>query len=192
MTANSSTNTCLQVVASGLLARSASSVPSIALSTVCHSAAERGLRPASASSHDISRSLIRVLAPARSPLSTSPAVSTTIARKGERSPSFDAAAKAVATKFGERSRFKEATPSSGKARVAIRTSFLMAGIFLLERVATLLKLCAAFECASARSQTSAIAFAFERSRLMLSRTTNPVMTTRNAMLVRMVPSPSPP
>src|SRR5712671_3491630 len=60
---------CLHLVASGVLARSASSARSMALSTVCQSAAARGFKAASASSHWVSRSLIRILAPARSPLS---------------------------------------------------------------------------------------------------------------------------
>src|SRR3984893_560371 len=89
MIARRSLNDCLQLAASGALARKASRARSIALSTLCHSGAALGFNPASASSHCVSRSLMRVLAPARSPLSTSAAVSATIARKDERSPSFD-------------------------------------------------------------------------------------------------------
>src|SRR6267378_2165553 len=66
-TDNSSVTACLHLAASGVPARSASSARSIALSTVCQSAAARGFNPASASSHLVSRSLIRVLAPGRSP-----------------------------------------------------------------------------------------------------------------------------
>ena len=76
-----------QAALSGERARSASRARSIALSTRCHSDDARGFSPASASSHAVSRSLIRVLAPARSPLSTNALASTTIARKPERSPS---------------------------------------------------------------------------------------------------------
>src|SRR6195256_2457011 len=88
-TDNSSVTACLHLAASGVLARSASSARSIALSTVCQSAAARGFKAASASSHCVSRSLIRVLALARSPLSTSAETSTTMVRNGVRSPSFD-------------------------------------------------------------------------------------------------------
>ena len=61
----------------------------MALSSACHSAGARGLSEGSASSQEVSRSLIRTLAPPRSPLSTSAAESTTITRKEERSPSLD-------------------------------------------------------------------------------------------------------
>src|SRR6195256_4725285 len=84
-----SVTACLHLAASGVLARSASSARSIALSTVCQSAAARGFKAASASSHWVSRSLIRVLAPARSPLSIKADTSTTMLRNGVRSPSFD-------------------------------------------------------------------------------------------------------
>src|ERR1700682_1371725 len=67
MADNNSATVCLHLAASGVLARRASSARSIALSTVCQSAAARGFNPASASSHWVSRSLIRALAPARSP-----------------------------------------------------------------------------------------------------------------------------
>lgn len=50
---------CLQSAALGMWARSASRARTIALSTLCHSAATRGPSPASASSHDVSRFLIR-------------------------------------------------------------------------------------------------------------------------------------
>src|SRR5882757_11533888 len=60
MDSNSATD-CLHLVASGVLARNASSARSMALSTVCQSAAARGFKAASASSHWVSRSLIRVL-----------------------------------------------------------------------------------------------------------------------------------
>src|ERR1700738_1545716 len=86
---NNSATACLHLAASGVLARSASSARSIALSTVCQSAAARGFNAASASSHCVSRSLMRVLAPARSPLSTSAETSATMVRNGVRSPSFD-------------------------------------------------------------------------------------------------------
>src|SRR6476659_3369340 len=89
---------CLHFAASGAPARSASSARSIALSTVCQSAAARGFNPASASSHLVSRSLIRVLAAGRSPLSISAATSTTMLRNGVRSPSFAVAASANGTK----------------------------------------------------------------------------------------------
>src|SRR5260370_36124769 len=89
MTARRSLRDCLQLAAFGALARNASRARSIALSTLCHSGAARGFNPASASSHWVSRSLMRALAPARSPLSTRAAVSTTMTRKGERSPRFD-------------------------------------------------------------------------------------------------------
>src|SRR6202043_3925633 len=92
MVASRSAKDCLQAAGSGLLARNASSARSIALSTVCHSAGERGLSEGSASSQVISRSLIRVFAPPRSPFSTRDAVSTTMARYDERSPSFGAVA----------------------------------------------------------------------------------------------------
>src|SRR5438270_11569576 len=85
---NSATD-CLLLVASGVLVRSASRARSMALSTVCQSAAARGFKAASASSHWVSRSLIRVLAFARFPLSTSAETSTTMVRNGVRSPSFD-------------------------------------------------------------------------------------------------------
>src|SRR2546423_11016477 len=88
MDSNSATD-CLHLVALGVLARSASSARSMALSTVCQSAAARDFKAASASSHWVSRSLIRVLAPARSPLSSSAETSTTMVRNGVRSPSFD-------------------------------------------------------------------------------------------------------
>src|ERR1700704_1135788 len=88
MDSNSATD-CLHLVASGVLTRSASSARSMALSTVCQSAAARGFKAASASSHWVSRSLIRVLASARSPLSSSAETSTTMVRNGVRSPSFD-------------------------------------------------------------------------------------------------------
>src|SRR5882672_11458864 len=98
ITDNSSVTACLHLAASGVLARSASSARSIALSTVCQSAAARGFKPASASSHWVSRSLIRILAPARSPLSINVETSTTMVRNGVRSPSFDdIAASASAT-----------------------------------------------------------------------------------------------
>src|SRR6267143_4255505 len=86
---STSATDCLHLVASGVLARSASSARSMALSTVCQSAAARGFKAASASSHWVSRSLIRVLASARLPLSTSAETSTTMVRNGVRSPSFD-------------------------------------------------------------------------------------------------------
>src|SRR5437899_1602539 len=86
---SNSATVCLHLAASGVLARSASSARSMALSTVCQSAAARGFKAASASSHWVSRSLIRVLARARSPLSTSAETSATMVRNGVRSPSFD-------------------------------------------------------------------------------------------------------
>src|SRR5216684_7578824 len=99
MTDNNSATACLHLAASGVLARSASSARSIALSTVCQSAAARGFKAASASSHWVSRSLMRVLAPAKSPLSIKAETSTTTLRNGVRSPSFDAiAASASGTK----------------------------------------------------------------------------------------------
>src|SRR3984893_7250158 len=62
MTDSSSVTACLHLAASGVLARSASSARSIALSTVCQSAAARGFNAASASSHCASRALLLVLA----------------------------------------------------------------------------------------------------------------------------------
>src|SRR6202023_3563005 len=87
---------CLQATGSGLLARRAARARSIALSTTCHCAGARGFSEGSASSQDVSRSLILAFAPGRSPLSTSAVVSTTIARKTVRSPSGDVAAVAAA------------------------------------------------------------------------------------------------
>src|SRR5260370_36931359 len=89
MTDSSSVRASWHLAASGVLARSASSARSIALSTVCQSAAVRGFNPASASSHSVSRSLIRVLAPARSPLPFNADTATTMVQNGVRSPSFD-------------------------------------------------------------------------------------------------------
>src|SRR5712672_1402183 len=80
---------CSQAAALGGLARRAARARSMALSTVCQSAAARGFSPASASSHEVSRSLMRAFAPARSPLSRKVFVSTTIVLNFERSPSFD-------------------------------------------------------------------------------------------------------
>jgi hypothetical protein len=51
MADNNSATVCLHLAASGVLARRASSARSIALSTVCQSAAARGFNEASASSH---------------------------------------------------------------------------------------------------------------------------------------------
>src|SRR5258708_2160339 len=95
---NRSASNCLQLAASGLLARTASRARSIALSTRCQSAAARGFNDASASSHWVSRSLMRVLAPARSPLSTSAETPTGVGGKGVgwRSPA-DIAASASGT-----------------------------------------------------------------------------------------------
>src|SRR5258708_21205271 len=92
ISASRSRRDCLHAAASGLLARNAASARSIALSTACQSAAARGFSDGSASSHEVSRSLIRVFAVPRLFLSTSEAVSTTIARNGDRSPSLDAVA----------------------------------------------------------------------------------------------------
>ena len=86
--------------ASGILARSADNARSMALSTKCHSVADLGFREGSASSHEVSRSLMRFLAPTKSPLSTRDAVSATIVRNGERLPSFAAAASAAGTSRG--------------------------------------------------------------------------------------------
>src|SRR3981189_3896463 len=77
MADNNSATFCLHLGASGVLARRASSARSIALSTVCQSAAARGFNEASASSHWVSRSLMRVLGPAKSPLSIKAETSTT-------------------------------------------------------------------------------------------------------------------
>src|SRR3984893_17958736 len=92
MVARRSVRACLQAAGSGLLARNAARARSIALSTVCHSAGARGFSEGSASSQDVSRSLIRAFAAARSPLSTRDDVSTMMVRNAERSPSLDAAA----------------------------------------------------------------------------------------------------
>src|SRR5260370_18041716 len=86
---NNSATVCLHLAGCGVLARSGSSARSIALSKVCQSVAARGFNAASASSHCVSRSLMRVLAPARSPLSSRAETSMTMVRKGVRSPSFD-------------------------------------------------------------------------------------------------------
>src|SRR6266853_2838942 len=90
----------LQDAASGALARRAASARSMALSMACHSAAERGFSEGSASSQDVSRSLILIFAAARSPLATKAAESTTMTRKGDRSPIFEA----VRAAAGDRNR----------------------------------------------------------------------------------------
>src|SRR5450830_1371844 len=94
---SSSSIVALQSVCFGLPARRASSELSMALSSTCQSLAARGLRPASAESQVSSRSLIRVLAPARSFLSTRAATSTAMFWKADRSPSFEAVAWLAAT-----------------------------------------------------------------------------------------------
>ena len=99
-----SASDCLQAVESGSLARNVAKARSIALSTTCHSRGERGLREGSASSQDVSKSFIRAFAPARSPLSTNAAVSTTMRRNGERSPSVDAAAAGMKATIQEATR----------------------------------------------------------------------------------------
>src|SRR5260370_41685057 len=86
---NNSATVCLHLAASGVLARSASSARSIALSTVCQLAAARGFNAASASSHCVSRSLMRVLAPARSPLSSRAETSMPVVRMVVSAPRLD-------------------------------------------------------------------------------------------------------
>src|ERR1700704_2137290 len=113
---------CSQAAALGGLARRAANARSMALSTVCQSAAARGLSPASASSHDVSRSLMRVFAPERSLLSTSAFVSSTIARNCDRSPSLDGEA-ACASVTIEELPVTNAAPASVGA--AARTEDMM-------------------------------------------------------------------
>src|SRR4051794_20094758 len=86
MVARRAERDCLQVAACGWSARRSSRARSIALSTVCQGFGARGLSEGSSSSQEVSRSLIRAFAPARSPLSTRAAVSTTMALNEERSP----------------------------------------------------------------------------------------------------------
>ena len=93
---NNSSRDFLQASASGLLARNAASARSIALSTMCQSAAARGFSDASTSSQDVSRSFILAFAPAKSPFLTRADVSTAIDRNFYKSPSFETSA-AIAT-----------------------------------------------------------------------------------------------
>src|ERR1700730_14347447 len=95
MTVRRSANASWHALASGVDARSASRARSMALSIVCQSDAARGFRPASASSHDVSRSLTRALAAARAPLSAKDFVSTPIVLNLVRSPSFEGVAAAA-------------------------------------------------------------------------------------------------
>src|SRR5690349_20156130 len=71
----------------GLPARNAVRASSISPSSWCHLPESRGLSPASASSQATSRSLIRVLPPARSFLATLLLTSVTMVAKEVRSPS---------------------------------------------------------------------------------------------------------
>jgi hypothetical protein len=130
MTPSRSASVCLHVAASGKPARRAASARSIALSMVCQSVAARGFSPASASSHDVSRSLMRVFAPGRSPLSAKALVSTTIARNEERSPSFDdsaaaADARTVKQWVGSTARPRRSTGSRRRTRIKKRMGMVI-------------------------------------------------------------------
>ena len=63
----------------------------MALSKTCQSSAARGFKPASAESQATSKSLIRVLAAGKSPLSTMVATFAAMLLNEDRSPSLDAA-----------------------------------------------------------------------------------------------------
>src|SRR3984893_14633609 len=94
----------------------------MALSTTCQSGAARGFRPASASSHDVSRSLMRAFAAGRSPLSARAFVSTTIDLNFERSPSLDGVAASAGATIGNPLIGWMPAPSRGTAKiVAVKT-----------------------------------------------------------------------
>src|ERR1700687_2539892 len=205
MVASRSSKDRLQAAGSGLLARSAASARSMALSTVCHSAAARGFREGSASSQDVSRSLIRVFARERSPLATMDTVSTTIARNGERSPSVEGVAASadatISAEGGRASTPNDAIAITGRKTIAlIRMRFVISGVPFSMWCAVTTTYAHVRRTLRSRDLVSGRTLALLVQVLLYSapvwtflrNVTRAVMTTRNPILVQTVPSPSPP
>ena len=166
---------------------------------VCHSAGARCFSEGSASSQDVSRSLILAFAPARSPLSTREAVSTTMARKEERSPSLDAAAasaEAMLRTDGGRASVTTAASQQSSGTI-IRTSLrmLIVSLFLHFKVLPRYKSAiGVLRLLGALTHAFPTAFGVSLGPFALKhrKVTRTTMMVRKTLLVTTVPRPMPP